>query len=132
VGERSSVEDVDSAVILCAIPADDSGDAESLTLFRTPQYEFALDEPEPSVEVSFEDLPHSGSQLSGKLTIAGDMMFKHDGDKETQMLLSAIADPDERDNKPNGYRCSSDACSLEIGISCPQAKSLVFFPSELL
>jgi hypothetical protein len=83
-------------------------------------------------EVSFEHLPRGGSRLLKKLTIVGDMMSKHDGDMESQMLLSAIADPDERDNKPNGYRCSGDACSLETCISCPQEKSLVFFPSGLL
>jgi len=55
-----------------------------------------------------------------------------DGDKESQMLPSAIADPDERDNKLNGYKCSRGACSLETCISSPQAKSLVFFPSKLL
>ena len=47
----------------------------------------------------------------------------HDGDTESQMLPSAIADPDELDSKPNGYRCLRDVCSLETCISCPQAKS---------
>jgi hypothetical protein len=59
---------------MCAIPADDSGDAKSLTLFRTPQYGFDLDEPERGVEVSFEDFPHDVSGLSKKLTIQGNVM----------------------------------------------------------
>jgi hypothetical protein len=74
MGENSSTEDVDSSIILFAIPADESGDAKSLTLFRTPQYESDLDESERGVEVSFEDFPHDGSGLLKKLTIQGNMM----------------------------------------------------------
>jgi hypothetical protein len=74
VGENSSTEDVDSAIILFAIPADDSGDAKSLTLFRTLQYGSDLDESERGVEVYFEDFPHDGSGLLKKLTIEGNMM----------------------------------------------------------
>jgi hypothetical protein len=74
MGENSSTEDVDSAIILFAIPADESGDAKSLTLFRTPQYESDPDESQRGVEVSFEDFPHDGSGLLKKLAIQGNMI----------------------------------------------------------
>jgi len=39
-------EDGDDLIVSFAIPADESGDVKSLTLLRTPKYEFALDESE--------------------------------------------------------------------------------------
>jgi hypothetical protein len=74
VGEKSSTEDVDSAIVSFAIPADESGDVKSLTLFRTPKYEFALDEYERGVKVSFEDSFHDRNELLKKLTIEGNMV----------------------------------------------------------
>ncbi len=55
-----------------------------------------------------------------------------DDDMEPEVLSSGTPDPDEHDSKPHGYRHSRDACSSEICISCPQARSLVFLPSRLL
>jgi len=42
-----------------------------------------------------------------------------DDDMESQVLFSETPDPDEYDSKPNGYRYSRDACSLETCMSCP-------------
>ena len=52
-------EDGDDLIVSFAIPTDESVDVKSLTLLRTPKYEFALDESERGVKVSFEDF-HDG------------------------------------------------------------------------
>jgi len=44
-------EDGDDLIVSFAIPIDESGDVKSLTLLRTPKYEFALDESERGVNV---------------------------------------------------------------------------------
>ncbi len=45
-----------------------------LTNLRTPKYEFALDESERGVKVSFEDFPDDRNELLKKLTIEGNMV----------------------------------------------------------
>jgi len=67
-------EDGDDLIVSFAIPADESGDVKSLTLLRTPKYEFALDESERGVKVSFEDFPDDRNELLKKLTIEGNMV----------------------------------------------------------
>jgi len=67
-------EDGDDLIVSFAIPADESGNVKSLTLLRTPKYEFALDELERGVNVYFEDFPDNRNELLKKLTIEGDMV----------------------------------------------------------
>jgi len=47
-------EDGDDLVVSFAIPTDDSGNVKSLTLLRTPKHEFAMEEFERGVKVSYE------------------------------------------------------------------------------
>ncbi len=67
-------EDGDDLIVSFAIPADESGDVKSLTLFRTPKYEFTLDESERGVTVSFEDFPDDRDEFLKKLTIENNMV----------------------------------------------------------
>jgi len=67
-------EDGDDLIVSFAIPTDESGDVKSLTLLRTPKYEFALDESERGVKVSFEDFPDDRNELLKKLMIEGNMV----------------------------------------------------------
>ena len=67
-------EDGEDLIVSFAIPIDDSGDVKSLTLLRTPQYEFALEEFERGVKVSCEDLPNDRDEFLEKLTIEGNMV----------------------------------------------------------
>ncbi|MHC4070540.1 MAG: hypothetical protein ACYTGS_00685 [Planctomycetota bacterium] len=62
-------EDGDDLIVSFAIPIDVSGNVKSLTLLRTPKYEFALDESERGVKVSFEDFPDDRNELLKKLKI---------------------------------------------------------------
>lgn len=66
-------EDGDDLIVSFAIPADESGDVKSLTLLRTPKYEFALDESERGVKVSFEDFPDDRNEFLKKLAIEGNL-----------------------------------------------------------
>ena len=66
-------EDGDDLIVSFAIPIDDSGNVKSLTLLRTPKYEFALEEFERGVKVSCEDFPNDRSEFLKKVTIEGDM-----------------------------------------------------------
>jgi len=47
-------------------------------------------------------------------------------------LSCETPDPNEHNSKANDCRYSGDARSSETCISCPQAKSLIFFPSRFL
>lgn len=67
-------EDGDDLIVSFAIPAHESGDVKSLTLLRTPKYEFALDESERGVKVSFEDFPDDRNEFLEKLTIENNMV----------------------------------------------------------
>ena len=51
-------EDGDDLIVSFAIPIDDAGNIKSLTLLRTPKYEFALEESDRGVKVSYEDFPN--------------------------------------------------------------------------
>jgi hypothetical protein len=67
-------EDGVDLIVSFAIPIGEPGDVKSLTLLRTPKYEFALDELERGVSVSFEDFPDGRNELLKKLTIEGNMV----------------------------------------------------------
>ena len=66
-----SVEKGDDLIVSFAIPTDDSGNVKSLTLLRTPKYEFAMEEFERGVKVSYEDFPNDRNEFLKKLTIEG-------------------------------------------------------------
>ena len=67
-------EDGDDLIVSFAIPADESGDVKSLTLLRTPKYEFVLDESERGVKVPFEDFPNDRNEFLKKLAIEGNLV----------------------------------------------------------
>jgi hypothetical protein len=67
-------EDGDDLIVSFAIPVDEYGDVKSLTLLRTPKYEFALDESERGVKVSFDDFPDEKNELLEQVTIEGDVV----------------------------------------------------------
>lgn len=50
-----TTEDGDDLIVSFAIPGDFAGDVLSLTLLRTPKYEFILDPDERGVSVSWEE-----------------------------------------------------------------------------
>jgi len=67
-------EDGDDLIVSFAIPSEDSRNVKSLTLLRTPKYEFALEEHERGVKVFCEDFPNDRDEFLEKLTIEGDMV----------------------------------------------------------
>jgi hypothetical protein len=67
-------EEGDDLIVSFAIPIDDAGNVKSLTLLRTPKYEFALEEFERGVKVSYEDFPNDKDELLEKLAIEGNMV----------------------------------------------------------
>ena len=52
-----TTEEGDDLIVSFAIQGTDPYDVKSLTLLRTPQYEFILDDAERGVNVSFDDYP---------------------------------------------------------------------------
>ncbi len=87
-------EDGDDLIVSFAIPIDASGNVKSLTLLRTPKYEFALDESERGVKVSFEDLPDDRNELLRKLKIE-DNTVSITTDYGTHMVNMENVDPME-------------------------------------
>jgi len=67
-------EDRDDLIVSSAKPTDESGAVKSSTLLRTLKHEFALDESERGVKVSFEDFPDDRHELQKKLTIEGNVV----------------------------------------------------------
>ena len=69
-----TTEEGDDLIVSFAIPVDDYGDVKSLTLLRTPKYEFILDESERGARVSFEDFPDDEIELLEQVAIEGDVV----------------------------------------------------------
>ena len=67
-------EDGDDLIVSFAIPTDDSCNVKSLTLLRTPKHEYAMEEFERGVKVSYEDFPNDRNEFLKKLTIEGNMV----------------------------------------------------------
>ncbi len=69
-----TTEDGDDLIVSFAIPIDEDWDVKSLTLLRTPKYEFALDESERGVNVSFDDFPDEEFDMLERVKIEGGMV----------------------------------------------------------
>ena len=69
-----TTEDGDDLIVSFAIPIDEYGDVKSLTLLRTPKYEFILDESERGVDVSLDDFMDDNKNLLENITIKGDLV----------------------------------------------------------
>jgi len=68
-----TTEDGDDLIVSFAIPLDEDWDVKSLTLLRTPKYEFILDESERGVRVSFDDFPDEENELLEQVAIEGEV-----------------------------------------------------------
>jgi len=69
-----TTEEGDDLIVSFVIPVDEFGDVKSLTLLRTPKYEFIMDESERGAKVSFEDFPDDENELLEQVTIEGDVV----------------------------------------------------------
>jgi len=58
-----TTEEGDDLIVSFAIPGTDPSDVKSLTLLRTPKYEFILDDAERGVNVFFDDYPDDEVEL---------------------------------------------------------------------
>jgi len=61
-------------VSFAIIPEDNLFDVKSLTLLRTPKYEFILDDAERGVNVSYNDFPDDEDDRLEKITVGEDMV----------------------------------------------------------
>jgi len=69
-----TTEEGDDLIVSFAIPVDEYGDVKSLTLLRTPKYEFIMDESERGAKISFEDFPEEENELLEQVTLEGDVV----------------------------------------------------------
>ncbi len=69
-----TTKDGDDLIVSFAIPFNEDLDVKSLTLLRTPKYEFILDESERGVKVSFDDFSYVENELLKQVEIEGDMV----------------------------------------------------------
>ena len=68
-----TTEDGDDLIVSFAIvPEDDLFDVKSLTLLRTPKYEFILDDAERGVNVSYDDFPDNEDDYLQKIEVGKD------------------------------------------------------------
>ncbi len=66
-----TLESGDDLIVSFAIQGADSSEIRSLTLLRTPKYEFALDESERGVDVSDEDCEADGDNFLEEIEFRG-------------------------------------------------------------
>ena len=83
-------EDGDDLIVSFAIPTDDSGNVKSLTLLRTPKHEFAMEEFERGVKVSYEDFPNDKNEFLKKLTIEGNMVTITTGNRNYMISIKNV------------------------------------------
>jgi hypothetical protein len=69
-----TTEDADDLIVSFAILLDELCDVKSLTLLRTPKYEFILDESERGVKVLSDDFPNEENELLKQVAIEGDVV----------------------------------------------------------
>jgi len=69
-----TIEDGDDLIVSFAIPLGEPGDVKSLTLLRTPKYEFILDESERGVTVSFDDFADDENEVVKQVVVEGDVV----------------------------------------------------------
>ena len=67
-----TTQDDDDLIVSFAVADPDYTDVKSLTLLRTPKYEFALYESERGVNVSYDDFPGDDDDMLEKIEIDGD------------------------------------------------------------
>jgi len=61
-------------VSFAIIPEDDLFDVKSLTLLRTPKYEFILDDAERGVNVSYDDFPDDEDDRLEEIAVGEDVV----------------------------------------------------------
>jgi len=69
-----TTEDGDDLIVSFAIPGPDLFDVKSLTLLRTPKYEFILLDAERGVNVSYDDFPDDEDDYLEKIEIGRDVV----------------------------------------------------------
>lgn len=69
-----TTEDGVDLIVSFAIPVDEPGQVKSLTLLRTPKYEFALDKSQRGVNVYFDDFLDDANDLLEHVAIEGDVV----------------------------------------------------------
>lgn len=66
-----TTEDNDDLIVSFAIPTSDYADVRSLSLLRTPKYEFMLDAAERGVKVFYDDFPDDEDDFLEAIEIEG-------------------------------------------------------------
>jgi len=69
-----TTEDGDDLIVSFAIPDLDLFDVKSLTLLRTPKYEFILDDAERGVNVSYDDFPDDEDDYLEEIEVGRDVV----------------------------------------------------------
>jgi len=69
-----TTEDGDDLIVSFAIPDADSFDVKSLTLLRTPKYEFILDDVERGINVSYDDFPDDEDDYLEEIEVGKDIV----------------------------------------------------------
>lgn len=114
-------EDGDDLIVSFAIPIDESGDVKSLTLLRTPKYEFALDESERGVSISFEDFPDDRNELLRKLTIEGNVVTITTNYGTVTVNIEDVEQAEIQESKRILKKMNFDGkFELEVGVSSRQ------------
>jgi hypothetical protein len=85
-------EDNDDLIVSFAIPVSDYADVKSLTLLRTPKYEFILDAAERGVSVSYDDFPDDEDDLLEEIEIEEDVVRIATGHRRYTLNVQDVDD----------------------------------------
>lgn len=94
-----TTEEGDDLIVSFAIPADEFGDVKSLTLLRTPKYEFIMNESERGVNVSFEDFPDDEYELLEQVMIEDDVVTITTNYRTYTVNIRAVNDEEIEESK---------------------------------
>jgi hypothetical protein len=85
-----TVENGDDLIVSFAIHTEEFDGVKSLTLLRTPKYEFVFSGDERGVSVSHEDFPESGFKKLCRLSISADSALIETESQRFELDLSRV------------------------------------------
>ncbi|MDT8300407.1 MAG: hypothetical protein RQ760_02920 [Sedimentisphaerales bacterium] len=92
-------EDGDDLIVSFAIPLEEEGNVKSLTLLRTPKYEFALDESERGVKIFSDDFSDEENELLEKIAIEGEVVSINTNFRTYTVSIKDVDDMEVEESK---------------------------------
>jgi len=94
-----TTESGDDLIVSFAIQASEDGEVKSLTLLRTPKYEFILDDTERGVIVSFDEFPEDEDDLLQGIELSETLVRIRTNHRDYELDVQAVDDEELKEAK---------------------------------